>query len=122
MNPAGSLVGYCTALVHKPGTIMLTSQSARPSSRSPSAYAYSAFLPAFQLALCNGSASYRAFLPIMQRRGDINMASVRYIVEDIDESVSFYRDRLGFAVEMHNPGKFAALKREGRRQRWQGRG
>ena len=40
------------------------------------------------------------------------MASVRYIVNDIDESVSFYRDRLGFAVEMHNPGKFAALKLE----------
>ena len=40
------------------------------------------------------------------------MASVRYIVNDIDESVSFYRDRLGFAVEKHNPGKFAALKLE----------
>jgi Lactoylglutathione lyase and related lyases len=38
------------------------------------------------------------------------MASVRYIVNDVDESVSFYRDRLGFAVEMHNSGKFAALK------------
>jgi catechol 2,3-dioxygenase-like lactoylglutathione lyase family enzyme len=38
------------------------------------------------------------------------MASVRYIATDIDESVSFYRDRLGFSVEMHNPGKFAALK------------
>jgi catechol 2,3-dioxygenase-like lactoylglutathione lyase family enzyme len=37
------------------------------------------------------------------------MASVRYIVDDVDESVSFYRDRLGFAVEKHNPGKFAAL-------------
>jgi catechol 2,3-dioxygenase-like lactoylglutathione lyase family enzyme len=37
------------------------------------------------------------------------MASVRYIVDDIDESVSFYRDRLGFAVEKHNPGKFAEL-------------
>ena len=40
------------------------------------------------------------------------MASVRYIVNDIDESVSFYRDRLGFAVEKHNAGKFAALKLE----------
>ena len=40
------------------------------------------------------------------------MASVRYIVNDIDESVSFYRDRLGFAVEKHNPGTFAALTRE----------
>jgi catechol 2,3-dioxygenase-like lactoylglutathione lyase family enzyme len=38
------------------------------------------------------------------------MASVRYIVSDVDQSVAFYRDRLGFAVEAHNPGKFAALK------------
>ena len=38
------------------------------------------------------------------------MASVRYIVNDVDESVSFYRDRLGFSVEKHNPGKFAALR------------
>lgn len=38
------------------------------------------------------------------------MASVRYIVNDVDLSVAFYRDRLGFAVETHNPGKFAALK------------
>lgn len=40
------------------------------------------------------------------------MAAVRYIVNDIDESVDFYRDRLGFAVTMHSPGKFAALTRE----------
>lgn len=39
------------------------------------------------------------------------MASVRYIVNDIDEAVSFYRDQLGFTVEMHNPAKFAALSR-----------
>ena len=39
------------------------------------------------------------------------MASVRYIVNDVDEAVSFYRDRLDFTVEMHNPSKFAALKR-----------
>src|SRR5688572_22272540 len=45
-------------------------------------------------------------------RGGPVMASVRYIVDDIDEAVSFYRDRLGFSVEKHNPGKFAALKRE----------
>src|SRR5688500_9734762 len=37
------------------------------------------------------------------------MASVRYIVTDIDASVGFYRDRLGFSVDKHNPGKFAAL-------------
>jgi catechol 2,3-dioxygenase-like lactoylglutathione lyase family enzyme len=40
------------------------------------------------------------------------MASVRYIVNDVDEAVDFYRDRLGFSVEKHNPGKFAALTRE----------
>jgi catechol 2,3-dioxygenase-like lactoylglutathione lyase family enzyme len=40
------------------------------------------------------------------------MASVRYIVSDVDQSVEFYRDRLDFKVEMHNPGKFAALKRD----------
>ena len=40
------------------------------------------------------------------------MTAVRYIVNDVDESVSFYRDRLGFAVETYNPGKFAELKRE----------
>jgi catechol 2,3-dioxygenase-like lactoylglutathione lyase family enzyme len=40
------------------------------------------------------------------------MAAVRYIVEDIDKAVEFYRDLLGFAVEMHQPGKFASLKRE----------
>ena len=40
------------------------------------------------------------------------MASVRYIVNDVYESVSFYRDRLGFAVAKHNPGKFAELTLE----------
>ncbi|HUH76048.1 MAG TPA: VOC family protein [Devosia sp.] len=39
------------------------------------------------------------------------MASVRYIVSDIDQSVAFYRDRLGFAVEMQ-AGGFAALRRD----------
>jgi catechol 2,3-dioxygenase-like lactoylglutathione lyase family enzyme len=33
------------------------------------------------------------------------MASVRYIVDDVDESVRFYRDLLDFTVEMHNPSK-----------------
>src|SRR5688572_16704518 len=37
------------------------------------------------------------------------MASVRYIANDIDKSVDFYRDRLGFAVQKHNPGKFAEM-------------
>lgn len=40
------------------------------------------------------------------------MASVRYIVDDIDKSVNFYRDLLGFSVKMHAPGKFASLERE----------
>jgi catechol 2,3-dioxygenase-like lactoylglutathione lyase family enzyme len=42
----------------------------------------------------------------------MGMASVRYFANDIDESVTFYRDRLGFAVDKHNPGKFAELTRE----------
>jgi catechol 2,3-dioxygenase-like lactoylglutathione lyase family enzyme len=37
------------------------------------------------------------------------MASVRYIVTDVDGSLEFYRDKLGFKVDKHNPGKFAAL-------------
>jgi catechol 2,3-dioxygenase-like lactoylglutathione lyase family enzyme len=40
------------------------------------------------------------------------MAAVRYIVSDVDQALDFYRDRLEFKVEMHNPGKFAALIRE----------
>ena len=40
------------------------------------------------------------------------MASIRYIASDIDASVAFYRDRLGFALEKHNSGKFAELVRE----------
>jgi catechol 2,3-dioxygenase-like lactoylglutathione lyase family enzyme len=40
------------------------------------------------------------------------MASVRYIVTDINKAVDFYRDRLEFKIEMHTPGKFAALLRD----------
>jgi catechol 2,3-dioxygenase-like lactoylglutathione lyase family enzyme len=40
------------------------------------------------------------------------MASVRYIATEIDKSVDFYRDLLGFSVEKHNPGKFAELTRD----------
>lgn len=40
------------------------------------------------------------------------MASVRYIVEGVDDAVAFYRDKLAFQVDMHNPGKFAALLRD----------
>jgi len=40
------------------------------------------------------------------------MASIRYIVTGIDQAVEFYRDNLDFKVDMHNPGKFAALLRD----------
>jgi catechol 2,3-dioxygenase-like lactoylglutathione lyase family enzyme len=33
-------------------------------------------------------------------------------VNDVDGSLEFYRDRLEFKVDMHNPGKFAALIRD----------
>ena len=40
------------------------------------------------------------------------MASVRYIVANVDEAVAFYRDNLDFKIDKHNPGKFAALMRD----------
>jgi catechol 2,3-dioxygenase-like lactoylglutathione lyase family enzyme len=40
------------------------------------------------------------------------MASIRYIVTDVDSSVVFYRDKLGFTLDMHTAGKFAALVRD----------
>jgi catechol 2,3-dioxygenase-like lactoylglutathione lyase family enzyme len=40
------------------------------------------------------------------------MASVRYIAPDVDKAVAFYRDNLDFAVDKHNPNKFAALQRD----------
>jgi catechol 2,3-dioxygenase-like lactoylglutathione lyase family enzyme len=39
------------------------------------------------------------------------MASIRYIVSDVGESIAFYRDRLGFTVDMHPAPGFAALSR-----------
>ncbi len=38
--------------------------------------------------------------------------SVRYIVKDVDAAVAFYRDRLGFTVDMHPAPGFAALARD----------
>jgi catechol 2,3-dioxygenase-like lactoylglutathione lyase family enzyme len=35
--------------------------------------------------------------------------SVRYIVHDVEESISFYRDRLGFELVMHPAPPFAML-------------
>jgi|SRR5215211_1834068 len=37
--------------------------------------------------------------------------SVRYIVDDVDEALAFYRDRLGFAEVMHPAPTFAMLTR-----------
>lgn len=38
--------------------------------------------------------------------------SVRYIVNDVDEAVTFYTGHLGFAVEMHPGPGFAMLARD----------
>jgi catechol 2,3-dioxygenase-like lactoylglutathione lyase family enzyme len=40
------------------------------------------------------------------------MASVRYIVAEVDKAVAFYRDNLDFKIDKHNHGKFAALVRD----------
>lgn len=45
----------------------------------------------------------------------VNPISVRYIVEDVDRAVAFYRDDLGFDVEMHPAPGFAMLRRGGLR-------
>src|SRR3954452_22875452 len=37
--------------------------------------------------------------------------SVRYIVDDVDAAVAFYRDLLGFEVVMHPAPAFAMLRR-----------
>jgi catechol 2,3-dioxygenase-like lactoylglutathione lyase family enzyme len=37
--------------------------------------------------------------------------SVRYIVNDVDQAVDFYRDALGFAVDSHPAPGFASLSR-----------
>jgi catechol 2,3-dioxygenase-like lactoylglutathione lyase family enzyme len=39
------------------------------------------------------------------------MANVRYIVDDVETAIDFYRDELGFEVEMHPGPGFAALSR-----------
>ena len=39
------------------------------------------------------------------------MTLVRYIVDDVDAAIDFYRDALGFRVEMHPAPGFAMLSR-----------
>lgn len=39
------------------------------------------------------------------------MAVIRYIVDDVERAMEFYRDLLGFDVEMHPAPGFAALSR-----------
>lgn len=38
--------------------------------------------------------------------------NVRYIVHDVEAAIAFYRDRLGFDVEMHPAPGFAMLSRD----------
>jgi catechol 2,3-dioxygenase-like lactoylglutathione lyase family enzyme len=45
----------------------------------------------------------------------MTQASVRYIVDDVDAAIGFYRDRLGFELDMHPAPGFAALSKEGLR-------
>lgn len=37
------------------------------------------------------------------------MASIRYIVDDVDKAIEFYRDMLSFDLQMHPAPGFAAL-------------
>jgi catechol 2,3-dioxygenase-like lactoylglutathione lyase family enzyme len=39
-------------------------------------------------------------------------AAIRYIVDDVDTAIAFYRDRLGFEVAMHPAPGFAALVKD----------
>jgi catechol 2,3-dioxygenase-like lactoylglutathione lyase family enzyme len=41
----------------------------------------------------------------------MSMVSVRYIIDDIDEAVTFYTSHLGFTVDMRPGPGFAALSR-----------
>jgi catechol 2,3-dioxygenase-like lactoylglutathione lyase family enzyme len=42
-------------------------------------------------------------------------ATVRYIVNDVDEAIAFYVDALGFRLDMHPAPGFAALSKDGLR-------
>jgi catechol 2,3-dioxygenase-like lactoylglutathione lyase family enzyme len=43
----------------------------------------------------------------------MSQIAVRYIVDDVEEALAFYRDSLGFEVDLHPAPGFAALSRDG---------
>ncbi len=45
----------------------------------------------------------------------MSMASVRYIVDNVDEAIAFYTTKLDFKVDMHPAPGFARLSRDGLR-------
>ncbi len=45
----------------------------------------------------------------------MSTVTVRYIVEDVDAALGFYRDHLGFTVDLHPAPGFAALSKGGLR-------
>ena len=47
--------------------------------------------------------------------GVVLQASIRYIVDDVDEAIRFYTESLGFEVDMHPAPGFAALSGNGLR-------
>jgi catechol 2,3-dioxygenase-like lactoylglutathione lyase family enzyme len=53
----------------------------------------------------------RVVAPDRQKERLMTSVSVRYIVDDVDAAISFYRDQLGFAVVMRPAPSFAMLTR-----------
>jgi catechol 2,3-dioxygenase-like lactoylglutathione lyase family enzyme len=51
------------------------------------------------------------FGSIHVRRYNMAKVNVRYIVDDVDAAIPFYRDMLGFKVDMHPAPGFASLSR-----------
>ena len=45
----------------------------------------------------------------------MSAVSVRYIVDDVDAAIAFYRDQLGFEVKLHPAPGFAWLEKGGLR-------
>ncbi len=45
----------------------------------------------------------------------MSAVSVRYIVDDVDAAIAFYRDQLGFEVKLHPSPGFAWLEKGGLR-------